>query len=67
MYAPPAERQGQPMSATNAALPSFALLPADLVPESEERSLLASRAFWLGGIASVLVWTGMALAITRIL
>ena len=30
-----------------------------------ERGMLASPFFWLGGAASILVWTGIALAVLR--
>jgi len=42
-------------------------LPFELEQQSEElecpRSMLASRAFWLGGVLSALTWAGLALAI----
>ena len=65
MYAPPAERQGRSLTA-HGALPALLLTPTHLVPEGEQRGLLASPAFWVGGVLSVLVWTGLALAILRL-
>lgn len=65
MYAPPAERQGKPFSAGQGALPALGLASHDLVPDSEQRGMLASPAFWVGGMVSVAVWTALALAILR--
>ncbi|WP_427912011.1 hypothetical protein ACPWT1_15300 [Ramlibacter sp. MMS24-I3-19] len=59
MYAPPADRTA-PSSLQPAGLPRMA---AD--DHEFERSLLASPFFWLGGLSSILVWTGVALAVLR--
>jgi hypothetical protein len=59
VYLPPADRQAPPSA--------WAVLPDTLFGTDEfmERSMLASPFFWLGGVASVLVWTGIALAVLR--
>ena len=59
MYAPPADRTA-PASAQLASHPR--LLADD---QEVERSLLASPFFWLGGLSSILAWTGLALAVLR--
>ena len=61
MYSPPADRQAPPSAKLHAP---NGILGADegLLAES---SMLASPFFWLGGVASVLVWTGIALAVLR--
>jgi hypothetical protein len=66
MYASPGERHAQPFPMVPATAPMTALLPQDLVPEGEHRGMLASPAFWIGGAASVLCWTGIALALLRL-
>lgn len=59
MYAPPADRTA-PSSAQPAGVTRLAAEELEF-----ERSLLASPFFWLGGLSSILVWTGVALAVLR--
>ena len=66
MYAPPAERNAQPFPRSPALLAPQGLGRHDLVPEGEGRSMLASPAFWVGGAASVLCWTGIVMALLRL-
>jgi hypothetical protein len=55
MYSPPAERNARP----------FPLSPAAAAPE--DRCFMSSPAFLVGGAASVLCWTGIAMALLRFL
>ena len=59
MYSLPADRQAPPSTMLVAPDGQFG------VDDALETSLLASPFFWLGGAASILVWTGIALAVLR--
>ncbi len=61
MYAPPAERQAPHMPAAAAA----AVRLPGIDDFDEGPGLLASRAFWLGGLFSVMAWSGAVALVLR--
>jgi hypothetical protein len=63
MYAPPADRQAPHFPAVAAA--TVRLPGADDAAFDEGPGLLASRAFWLGGLFSVMAWSGAVALVLR--